>query len=170
MSNFSYTAYYAQLTRGLNGCVGRAEIQADTKHARNVNNGKLKKKRIFRFCGSKFGYFRQLHFKSWVLNIMRYCLTWSEEKQGPRRTRNRRKWGFQHKNKHKRSQQSPVSNSSLDSRGMRGMAQRISTTQIVMFTLLLLFLLYVQVRKHTLILDVLLFYIVNAHTNIHKKE
>ena len=139
MSNFSYTAYYAQLILGQHGCVGRAEILADTKHARNVNNGKLKKKRIFRFCGSKFRYFWLFHLKSKILDIMRYCLTWSEEKKGTRGTRNRRKEWFQHKNKHKRSQQSPVSNSSLDSRGMRGMAQRISTTQIVMFTLLLLF-------------------------------
>ena len=91
ISNFSYTAYYAQLILGQHGCVGRAEILADTKHARNVNNGKLKKKRIFRFCGPKFGYFRQFYLTSLTLHIMRYCLTWSEEKQGPRGTRNRLK-------------------------------------------------------------------------------
>ena len=91
MSNFSYTAYYAQLTLGQNGCVGRAAFQADTKHARNVNNGKLKKKRIFRFCGSKFGYFRLFCYTNNVLYIFKHCLTWSEVKKGPRGTRNRPK-------------------------------------------------------------------------------
>ena len=146
MSNFSYGVYCVWLMVGHGGCRGCAVIWADVKHARNVNNGKLKKKRIFRFCGSKFRYFWLFHFESYILDIMRYCLTWSEEKKGTRGTRNRRKEWFQHKNKHKRSQQSPVSNSSLDSRGMRGMAQRISTTQIVMFTLLLLVRVGTQAR------------------------
>ena len=103
MSNFSCSIYYACLMIGQSGYRGCTAYRADTKHARNVNNGKLKKKRIFRFCGSKFRYFWLFHLKSKILDIMRYCLTWSEEKQGPKGTRNRRKEWFQHKNKHKRS-------------------------------------------------------------------
>ena len=67
-------------------------------------------------------------------------------KKGPARYPKSSKMMKNHKNKHKRCYLNPVSNSSLDSRGMCGMAQRISTTQIVMFTLLLLVRVGTQAR------------------------
>ena len=89
MSNFSCSIYYACLMIGQSGYRGCTAYRADTKHARNVNNGKLKKKRIFRFCGSKFGHFCSFHRECQIPYIMRHCLTWSEEKRGPIGTRNR---------------------------------------------------------------------------------
>lgn len=89
MSNFSCSIYYACLMIGQSGYRGCTAYRADTKHARNVNNGKVKRKRIFRFCGTKFGYLRRFLVISYNLDMLKHCLTWSEEKRGPRGTRNR---------------------------------------------------------------------------------
>ena len=60
MSNFSYGVYCVWLMVGHGGCRGCAVIWADVKHARNVNNGKVKKEKNFSV----------LRFQIWIFSFV----------------------------------------------------------------------------------------------------